>query len=290
MEGKKFSLNSVISNSISTSKQYGKKIFASMAMQYVAFLLVYLFTRSLLISFVAYCMFLPSQVLFLTNLQASTAEDVFKLGKRFVTPLLISMLCVFVLSAGLVLFVVPAVFMFANYALVFEAAKNGDVPAMECFKQAQQKAKGYRGKLAWLFLSFLLILILFVGLGILLAWLFSLFIPRLTLNTTFIWSFITTPLFYYVGSFVGVSAFLIFVLPIELMAISNMSQAIEQDKLFKQQQADAQNFEPYKDVDNNSGDVNADNVKKIDDKDVEINSPDDDLDDRDDGNPSDYIF
>ena len=32
------------------------------------------------------------------------------------------------------------------------------------------------------------------------------------------------------------------------------------------------------------------NVKKIDDKDVEINSPDDDLDDRDDSNPSDYIF
>ena len=74
------------------------------------------------------------------------------------------------------------------------------------------------------------------------------------------------------------------------MAISNMSQAIERDKLFKQQQADAQNFEPDKDVDNNSGDVNADNVKKIDDKDVEINSPDDDWDDRDDSNPSDYIF
>ena len=290
MEGKKFSLNTVISSSISTSKQYSKKIFASMAMQYVAFLLVYLFTRSLLIAFVAYCMFLPSQVLFLTNLQTSTVEDVFKLGKKFVTPLLISMLFVFALSAGLVLFVIPAVFIFANYALVFEVAKNGDVPALDCFKQAQQKAKGYRGKLAWLFLSFLLILILFVGLGILLAWLLSLFIPRLAFNTTFIWSFLTTPLFYYVGTFVGVSAFLIFVLPVELLAISNFPQVMEQDKLFKLQQADAQNFEPDEDADDSANEADAVKIEKIDDKDVEIKSPDDNLDDRDDGNPSDYIF
>ena len=232
MEGKKFSLNDVISTSITSFNGSCRKAFASSIIQYVAFLLTYLLTNSLLISFTVYAIFLPSQIKFLNNLKDAKIEDAFKIGKKVVPALLLAMLFVAIFGTGLVLLVVPGVLVFVNYALAFDYANENDIH--DSFKKSKETLKGYRGQMLLMFLSFFLILILFVGFSILLSWLLSLIFPILTVQSTFIWSFVTTPMFYFVGAFVGVSAFLIFVLPVELVAISNMKGAIAQDKLYKE--------------------------------------------------------
>lgn len=233
MEGKKFSLKNVMSNAISSMNGKCRKIFAVSIMLYMMFLISYFLTRSFIISFVVYSIFLPSAILYFNNPVDKKAESVFKIGKSLLSVFLISILFVFTFGMGLILAIFPGIIIFANYALVFDEAKNGDVDAISAFKNAKQSAKGYRGKIALLSLAFLLILILLVGFGILLSWLFSLFIPALTYNSSFIWSFLILPLFSYVGAFLGVSLFLIFVLPVELIAISKIKDEIDSDKLYK---------------------------------------------------------
>lgn len=280
MEGKKFSLKAVINQSIASMRGNCSKIFASMTLQYVAFLLVYFFTHSFLISFVVYGLFLPSQVKFLKQVQnGSKFEDVFRIGKNFVTALVISMLFMFIFGVGLALLIFPGIIFFANYALVFDIAGENSGDALASLKLAKSRVKGYRGKMAWLAIIFLFIAILMIGLGMLFAWLFSLFIPTLTVNSSFVFSFLTLPLFCYVGLLVGLTMFLIFVLPIQLIAISNMYGAIEQDKLYNASKQE----EPQ-----NAGEV----AEKIDQKDVEVKEPKsaDKPDDRDEGDPTDLIF
>ena len=246
MEGKKFSLNEVISSSIASLNGKCRKVLASSLVQYFAFLLTYIFTNSILISFTVYALFLPSQVKFLTDLANSKLEDVFKIGKKFVVALLVAMLFVPLFGIGLVLIIVPGVLVFINYALAFDYAKDGELGTLECFKKSKETLKGYRGQMILMFLSFLLILILFVGFAILLGWLLSLLFPILTYNTQFIWPFISIPMFYFLGTFVGVSAFLVFVFPIELIAISNMKGAIAQDKLYREAEQAKQEEEKAK--------------------------------------------
>ena len=250
MEGKKFSLKNVISNSIEQMHGKCRRIFAVSIMQYMLFFLPYLFTHSLMISFCAYALFMPGVFRFLSNLDVCKAEDAFKFNKGFVTQMLISLLFVFAFGVGSILLIFPAVIFFANYALVFYEAKDGEKDTLSAFKEAKQQAKGYRGKLALLCLSFMLILILLVGLGILLSWLFSLFIPALNIETSFVWSFLLLPMFYYVGTILGVSAFLIFVLPVELIALSNIKGAIEQDKLYKSVKEEEEQKAKMKDEEN----------------------------------------
>ena len=239
MEGKKFSLKNVISNAIASTNGRCKKVFAVSIMQYMAFLLVYLFTRSLLIAFSVYALFLPSMVKFLTNMEEGKAENIFKVGKNFASVLAISLLYVFAFGIGLILLIFPAIIFFANYALVFEEAKNGDKDVLSAYKDARESVKGYRGKLVLLCLAFALILILLVGLGILISWLFSLFMATLNYEATFFLSFINLPFFYYFGTILGVSAFLIFALPIELLAISQFKGEIAQDKIYRENEAKA---------------------------------------------------
>lgn len=235
MKEKKFSLNSVISNSVEALKGNYKKVLAVSIMQYMVFFITYFLTTSFLISFAVYALFVPSTFLFLSDLQNSKAECVFKIGKSLTTAILISFLYVFVFGVGLILLIFPAVIFFANYGLVFEEAKQGDKDVLSAFKSAKESVKGYKGKMSLLCLTFLLLFILFVGFGILVAWLFSLFIPALTVYSSFILTFINVPLFYYVGSFLGLSLSLIFVMPFEFVAVSKMKEAIEQDRLKKEE-------------------------------------------------------
>ena len=235
MKEKKLSLNNVISNSVEALKGNYKRVIAVSIMQYMIFLITYLLTYSFMISFAVYALFVPSTFLFLSDMQNAKAECVFKISKSLTTSILISFLFVFVFGVGLVLLIFPAVIFFANYGLVFEEGKNGDKDVLAAFKSAKESVKGYKGKMALLCLTFLLLLILFVGFGILIAWLFSLFITALTIYSSFILSFIHIPLFYYVGSLIGVSLFLIFVMPFGCVAVSKMKEAIKQDRLHKEE-------------------------------------------------------
>ena len=222
MEEKKLSLNSVISNSVEALRGNYRKVLAVSIMQYMVFLLTYVLTYSFIISFAVYALFVPSVFMFLSDLRNSKAESAFKIGKSITTAILLSFLYVFVFGVGLLLLIFPAVIFFANYGLVFEEAKHGDKDVLAAFKSAKENVKGYKGKMALLCLTFLLLLILFVGFGILIAWLFSLFMPALTVYSSFVLSFINVPLFYYVGSFLGLSLFLIFVMPFEFVSVSKI--------------------------------------------------------------------
>ncbi|HAJ77529.1 MAG TPA: hypothetical protein DCO89_00475 [Clostridiales bacterium] len=234
MEGKKFSLKNIMASAIGSTNGKCRKMFAVSIMQYMIFLLTYFLTHSLMVSFAVYAIFLPSATKYYLNMEESTAESVFKIGKSLTTSILISLLFVFAFGMGIMLAIAPGILFFANYALVFDEAKEGNKDALQAFKDAKQSVKGYRGKIALIALSFLLILILLIGFGILISWLLSLFIPALTYSSSFIWSFIITPLFYYVGVFIGLSAFIIFVLPVELIVVSKIRYEIAQDKICKE--------------------------------------------------------
>lgn len=234
MKDKKFSLKSVITESIGNFNGVAGKIILSSVIQYLTFLLTYLLTKSLLISFVVFALFLPTQVKFLKDAKNQSVEIAFKMKKTLGTNLMISMFFVFVFGVSALLFIFPAVIFFANFALVFDVAEREGLGVFESFKKAREEVKGYRGKMALICLIFFLLLLLFVGLGVLLMWAFSLFIPALTANYGFIWSFVRIPMFYYVGTFVGVSAFLVFVLPLELLCVSNVKKAIDADKKFNE--------------------------------------------------------
>lgn len=234
MKGKKFSLKSIMGNAIGSTNGKCRKMFAVSIMQYMMFLIAYLLTHSFLVSFVVYSIFLPSATKFYLNMEDDKAENVFKIGKSLTTSLLISLLFVFAFGMGLILIIFPGIIIFSNYVLVFDEAKDGDKDAIQAFKDAKKSVKGYRGKVALLALAFFLILVLLVGFGILIGWAFSLIVPALTFNSSFIWSFLILPLFYYVGAFIGISVFMIFILPVEVIAISKIRGEIAQDKLYKE--------------------------------------------------------
>ena len=232
----KFSLNNVVNQTYADIAGYRKKIALSSLTQYVLFLVTYLLTKSILISFIVYSIFLPSQVKYLTNLKESKLEDVFVIGKKLAPYLLLSLFFTFVFGVFLAVLIFPVVIFFANYALVFDVMGKENLSVGESFKKAQSEVKGYRGKMAVLCLVFLLLLLLFIGFGILIMGLLSLYFPTLSVNSNFIWSFINIPSFYFMGTFAGVSVFLIYMMPIELICISNMKKEIAKDKENKAQE------------------------------------------------------
>ena len=278
MEEKRFSLKNVISSALAEMRGNGKKVLCVSIIQFVAFLITYFLFGSLLVSFVVYALFLPSQAKFLLDIKNGQAEDVFKIGKKLTPALLVSMLFVFVFGAGLILLIFPAVIFFANYALVFDIAGNGEKPVIESFKEARQTAKRHKGKLALLCLSFMLLLILLVGVGILIGFLFSLFLPALKGNSALFFSFVQIPKFYYVGVLLGIAVFLIFVMPVEVLAVSKMREAIEAEKEANEKEGQ-ENLKDEDEKKEENQEVKTDKKEKQ-----------DDLDDRDDQNPADYIF
>ena len=189
------------------------------------------------------------QLKFLSDVKNSKVEDAFKAKNKLGFYLLLSMFFTFVFGLLGALLIFPAVIFFANYCLVFDIAGKQDLGLFESLKQAKETAKGYRGKLAWLCVIFMFILLLLVGFCMLCFWLVSLFTPALATNANFILSFIQIPYFYYIGAFAGVSLFLIFVLPVELVCVANVSKAIEQDKLYLKKNAEVEAEAKNKDSD-----------------------------------------
>jgi membrane protein implicated in regulation of membrane protease activity len=246
-----------------------RKMFISSALQYCVFLIVYLLTRSYIISFVVWGLFLPTQCVFMSNAKDENVhvEHVFSLGRNWLTSLLISILCVLCYAFGFALLIFPAFIFFANYAFVFELANDGDTKLLDAFKKSKEISKGNRGKITEVALIFLFILILLVGFGILLTWTLSLFIIPLK------------PLFCYVGIVLGVSVYLIFVVPVEILTMSNLRRSIENSK------SDIENDETQQNETEEAEVVMAHIVD-----DDSSSSASEKLDDRDDKDPTDLIF
>lgn len=230
MTENKISLNEVVNKSLNDINGQKKKFLLASIVQYTLFLLTYFLTHSLIISFVVYSIFLPSQTKFLNNLRNGKIEDVFVIGKKIVPYLLLSLFFTFMFGIAFVALIFPMVIFFANYALVFDVKSNEDLPLFETLKEARNRVNGHKKQMAWLCLAFLLMLLLLIGFGILLMGLLSLLFPSLSINSNFIWSFVNIPAFYFWGTFIGTSIFMIFVLPFELICISNFGKQIDELK------------------------------------------------------------
>lgn len=238
MDFEKYSTKNIINKSIASCNGVYKKVLVASLIQYVAFLITFILTQSMLISFVVYVLFLPAQAKFLTDAQNGNVNDVFKIKSKFGNYLLLSMFFTFIFAVLGALLIFPAIIFLANYALIFEVAGKENLGLVESLKLAKEKAKGYRGKIAWLCVVFMFILILLIGFCMLMSWLLSLILPTLAGAIGVMFGIFAIPSFYFVGAFIGVSLFLVFVLPVELICISNAAKAIESDKKYMEQVAE----------------------------------------------------
>lgn len=256
MENKKISIKNVFNQS---TKQLGanwQKILLSSLLQFGVFLLVFLLTNSLVISFASWFLFLPTQTMFVKNAKDENVkvEHVFKLGGGFLTYLLVAILCAICYVFGFALAIVPAIIFFVNFAFVFEYAKDNDLLAS--FKKSHETAKGYRPKLFGIGMIFLFILLILVALCILFAMLVG-----LCLNTN-------SYMLYVWGAFAGFCLFLIFVNPVLILTLSNLKNQIEQYNLTKAE-SDITNKEEAKDE---QTDEDAENIENLNDENQSTNT------------------
>lgn len=274
MDFEKYSTKNVINKSIASCNGVYRKVLVASIIQYVAFLATYILTQSMLLSFIVYLVFVPAQAKFLADMKNENINDVFKVKSKFGNYLILSMFFAFVFGILSILLIFPAIIFLANYALVFEVAGKENMGLMESLKTAKEKAKGYRGKLAWLCVVFMFILLLLVGFCLLISWLLSLALPTLTGAIGLMFGIIAIPSFYFVGAFTGISLFLIFVFPIQLICFSNAAKAMESDKKYMDQVANEVLKKETKEET-----VQQENAEESKEKE----------DNKEDGNPADYI-
>ena len=282
-KSEKFQIKAVISKSVvQTSGHKGKILLASM-LQFLAFFVVLMLTRSYFLSLAVYAIFIPGQIKFLMNLSDSKVESVFALGKNWLTTILIAFAFAFVSEIGFLALIFPAIIFWANYGMVFSVSNNG-ADVKQNFDDAKARVKGHRGKMATIYLIFLLIFALFAGFGMLVTWLFSLFMPMLTVQSEFC-VFFTAPAFCHFGALLGLCLFLIFAMPVVLLTVTNCGGAIASDRLLAESKK--QTKDDTTDVDGNSI---FEDEQKTDDESKGQDSDDKNDNDGDDGNSEQYIF
>ena len=220
MESKKVSIKEVFNKSMAYLGANWKKAFLSSIIQFGVFLVVYLLTSSFIVSLISWTLFMPTQTAFLINMADENVkvENIFKLGSRWVTYLLLAIFCVVCYMLGVVLAIVPAIILFVNYAFVFDFAKDNDI--FNSLKQSHQTAKGFRPKLLALSLIYLFILLVLIAFSILIAMLVG-----LILNTN-------SYLLYLWGTFVGFCLFLVLVSPVMTLSINHLKKSIIEVKQF----------------------------------------------------------
>lgn len=218
MKNNKISLKDIINQSTSFISGNSKKMFVSSFILYAIFLAVYFITDSTFIAFAVFGIFVPSQIAFLSNMQNATEkiENIFNIKKHFVTYLALALLAVTAYYAGVLMFVVPAILLFVNFALVFDVARDGSSNLLEILSKSQQLAKGHRGIIFALGLVYALILALLIGLGLLVAFLLGLMFPIFHVYMI------------YLSVYIGLSLFLLFVEPFMIVSFTTLRGKIEQ--------------------------------------------------------------
>lgn len=222
MKNKNVSIKSVFNNSMTKLRANWTTVFLSSLLQFAVFGVLFLLTNSLMISLIGWILFLPTQSLFLNNVDNENCkfEQVFKIGKNVLTYLLLAMLSVICYVFGFALAIVPAVLIFINYAFVFDFVREYDLKTS--IQKSRELAKGYRPKLLGISLIYLFIFLVLVAFGVLVAMLFGMW-----LNTNHF-------MLYIWGVFGGISLFLICVAPVMILTINEFKQAILKDKEEKQ--------------------------------------------------------
>lgn len=258
MKENKISLKTIINQSISATNGKCGKMFISSILLFSIFLIAYLLTGSLLVSFVLYGLFLPTEIAFLNNLNDENVhiEHIFKFKNQFVTYLLLSLFCFICYFFGVLVLIVPAVIFLLNFVFAFDIARDGSNNMAKILSQSKELAKGHRGKIFLLSAIFFFLFVLLAGLGILLVWLISLVLPAFSI------------LIYTLGTMIGLSVFLAFVTPVMLICFSNLRGAIEQSHI---------------DLAKSTNKENKEEPIKVSEEDVIINEPNNMQD------PTDYI-
>lgn len=223
MENQKISLKKIINQSLSMMGGNCAKAFASSLLQFFVFLAVYLLTNSIVLSFVAWAVFIPTQTAFLLNMAENKVkpENIFNLGKNWLSYIALAIVCTICYLVGFVALIVPAFVFFVNFAFAFQITFENNLGMLEALKQSKSEAKGYRGKILLIGLIYLFIFIILVALCILLAFLASLCIQMSNL------------LIVQIGIFVGSSLFVIFVAPVAILSLANLKDAIAKHRLIQ---------------------------------------------------------
>jgi flagellar basal body-associated protein FliL len=148
-------------------------------------------------------------------------EEVFKIEKYTLSIALSMILFIAAGSLGFVLLIIPGILFLVNFAfvpIIFASDKKQSV--FDYYKQSHEEVKGYRGKLLWLILIFFFVLVLLYGLGVLLSFLFGLIFPIWALTNS-IW---------FVGAEMGLVVFLILILPVLLVTLTDFRNAVLLDR------------------------------------------------------------
>ncbi len=230
MKKNNITLKETFSKSINYLHGNWAKMLVSSTIQFALFLITYFLTHSFIISFVVYGIFIPSQIAYMTNIKDAKVEAVYRIKNKLSQYLILSLLMTIVFAVFGLLLIAPAVIFFANFVFVYEIIAKEDTDIVSAFKKAREHSKGYRGKIALVCLIFMLLFVLLVGFGILFMFLIGLLFPILNISIPFIWTFVNAPGFVYFGMIIGLSAFLVFMFPIEMVVISNLYHSIENMK------------------------------------------------------------
>ena len=116
MKNKKLSLKSVINDSIASTNGRLGAIFAMSTLHYLAFLITFLITRSILLSVFVWSIFINGVSKYLANLGDAKFEDAFRFNKaNFLTVILSSILYMFIAAIGFVFIIFPAIMIFSNF-------------------------------------------------------------------------------------------------------------------------------------------------------------------------------
>ena len=129
--------------------------------------------------------------------------------------------------------------MFINFAFVFELAGQTDSDVFGVFKKSSQIAKGYKPQILWIGLIYLFILLILVAFCILIAMLVG-----LCLNTN-------SYLIYVWGAFAGIGLYLILVVPVQILSMSNLKNEILKDKELSYVKSEEPNINENKGFDDN---------------------------------------
>lgn len=232
MKKNNITLKEAFSQSINYLHGNWAKMIVSSTIQFALFLITYFLTHSFLTAFIVYGIFIPSQIVYMTNIKEAKVEQVYQIKNKLSQYLILSLLMTIVFAVFGLLLIAPAVIFFANFVFVYEIIAKENTDIFSGFKKAREYSKGHRGKIALVCLIFTLLFVLFVGFGILVMFLVGLLFPALNISIPFIWTFVNAPGFVYFGMIVGLSAFIVFMIPVEMVVISNVYQAIENMKNF----------------------------------------------------------
>lgn len=97
-------------------------------------------------------------------------EDLFKDYKFFVTSALTLALVVILVSVGLLLLIVPGLILAVNYSFAMHILEEKkEVGSLEALRQSKEFVNGYRFKLGWFYLLFLILGVLAFALGLVVA-------------------------------------------------------------------------------------------------------------------------